>query len=216
MTELQVEIWSDIVCPWCYLGKRHFENALASFEHRESVSVRWRSFELQPDAPRDAEPTIPERMRDLGLSDREAQDGIDRLTAMAAAAGLTYHLESARPVNSFDVHRLMHLADDHDLGDAVRERFMSAYTGEGAYLGDHETLLRLTTEAGLDERAAAAVLESDAHADAVRADEARGRALGVTGVPFFVFGERYGVAGAQPAEVFGDLLTELISPVRPG
>ncbi|GAA2107411.1 DsbA family oxidoreductase [Actinomadura alba] len=209
MTEIVVDIWSDLVCPWCYIGKRRFEAALAGFEHREAVRVRWRSYELDPDGPRDSDLTIPQRMQqDLGLSPLQAAQGADRVTSLAAEAGLTYRLADARPVNSFDAHRLMHFAADRGLGEPVRERLMRAYTAEGAHLADRETLASLAAEAGLDPAAVREVLEREDYTDAVRSDEERARRLGITGVPSFVFGRKYSVSGAQPVEAFADLLRQ--------
>lgn len=207
MREIAIEVWSDLVCPWCYIGKRRLEAAIDAFDGRDAVRVVWRSFELDPDAPRHAELTVPEHLqRDRRLSATQTAEAIGRVTALAAEAGLTYRLEQARPVNSFDAHRLMHLAEDRGVGEPVRERLMQAYTAEGADLGDPETLARLGAEAGLDPDATRAMLEGDGFAAAVRADERRARRFQVTGVPTFVVNEAYVVAGAQPVAVFAEAL----------
>ncbi|GIG71169.1 DsbA family oxidoreductase [Phytomonospora endophytica] len=208
MSEIHVEIWSDLLCPWCFIGKRRFEAALAAFEHRDDVRVTWRSFELDPGRGTGPELNIPQHIsRDLGLPQPEADRVADKVTRLAAEVGLTYRLERARPVNSFDAHRLMHHGEAEGLGEPLRERLMTAYTAEGADLSDHELLAALAAEAGLDQDGAMAVLASRAYGEQVRADERRARDLGVTGVPTFVFAERLATSGAQTVEVFADLLT---------
>jgi predicted DsbA family dithiol-disulfide isomerase len=205
---LNIEIWSDVVCPWCYVGKRRFESALKSFEHQADVEIRWRSFELDPSAPARREGDPVQRLADkYGMSRAEAQAANDRLTTLARAEGLEYHLDRVRSGNTFDAHRLLHLAADHGQQDAVKERFMRGYFTEGAGIGEHETLLQLAVDAGLEEAEVQQVLASDRYADAVRADEQQAAAYGISGVPFFVIDGRYGVSGAQPAEV-------LLSAVR--
>lgn len=207
MPTITVDIWSDIVCPWCYLGKRRFEAALKGFEHRESVAVRYRSFELDPNGPRQGTLTIPQRMqRDLGMSPERADEGLRTITALAAEAGLDYRLTQARPVNSYDAHRLLHLGEHRGVGDAVRERVMRGYTAEGTDLGDRRTLVRLGIEAGLDARDVEAVLDGDDFGDAVRADEALAHRFGIRAVPSFVFAGRHAVSGALPVAELAGLL----------
>ena len=196
-----VEIWSDIVCPWCYIGKRRFESALAQFEHRDEVEVRWRSLELNPAAPttgdRDLKTHLATKYR---VAEPEAEAMIERITAAAAGEGLAYHLDRARPTGSFDAHRLLQLAAERQRQDALKERLLAAYCVDGRHVADHDTLLELAVEAGLDAGEAGAVLDGDAYADAVRRDEAEGHQLGLTGVPFFAVDRRVAAAGAHPAE----------------
>jgi predicted DsbA family dithiol-disulfide isomerase len=207
MPTLTVDIWSDVVCPWCYIGKRRFEAALEGFEHRDAVAVRHRSFELDPNAPRQGTLTIPERMqRDLGLPAARAAEGLRTITALAAEVGLDYRLTDARPVNSFDVHRLLHFGEHRGTGDAVRERVMRAYTADGADLGDRGLLVGLAAEAGLDASDVEALLDGDDFADAVRADEALARRFGIRAVPSFVFDSRLTASGALPVAELADLL----------
>src|SRR3954464_2632131 len=202
-----VEIWSDVVCPWCYLGKRRFESALADFEHRDDVQVHWHSFELDPNAGPASELPGAERLAaKYGMSVEDARARHAQLEQMAAAEGLEYHLDRTRGGNSFDAHRLHQLAIDRGLGDAVMERLMRAYFTEGEPIGDPEVLVRLVTEAGLDAGEARAVLASERYTDEVRADEHTAARLGVRGVPFFVLGRRYGVSGAQTADVMREAL----------
>ena len=204
-----VEIWSDVVCPWCYIGKRRFERALAGFEHRDEVEVRWRSLELDPSASTAGERDYVTHLAGkYGIARADAEAKIDQVTAAAAAEGLAYHLDRARPTGTFDAHRLLHLAGARGGQAALQERLMAAYCGEGRHLGDRETLVELAVEAGLDADEARAVVEGDAYGDAVRADEATGSALGLTGVPFFAVDRRLAAAGAHPADNLLRLLRE--------
>jgi predicted DsbA family dithiol-disulfide isomerase len=207
MVAIAVDVWTDLVCPWCFIGKRRFEAALEGFEHRDAVEVRWRSFELNPGIVADSTLTVPEHMRrNMGMPGRQVDEALARITALAAEVGLAYRLDIARPVNSFDAHRVMHLAEDQGSGEAVRERLMTAYTEEGAALGDHDTLVAEAAKAGLDGAATRTMLEGDAYTDAVRADEREAAAVGVNAVPSFLGGGKYLVAGAQSVEVFELLL----------
>jgi predicted DsbA family dithiol-disulfide isomerase len=202
MAELTIDIWSDVVCPWCYIGKRRFEAALEGFEHRDDVTVLWHSFELDPDAPPVAEGRSAERLAEkYGMSVEEAARRQAEITALATQDGLTYDLAESRGGNTFDAHRLIHLAAEHGLGDAAMERFMSAYFSERQPIGDRDTLQRLAVEVGLPAEEVREVLDGERYADAVRADERAATQVGIRGVPFFVLGRKYGVSGAQPAEV---------------
>ncbi len=204
MKTLRVDVWSDIACPWCYVGKRHLEQALARFPHRDEVEVLWRSFELDPSAPAELPAAIAysERIaKKYGTSTDEAEQMIRRMTETAARDGLDFHFEKIRPGNTFDAHRVVHLAADRGKQDAVKERFLRGYLCEGAAIGHAETLVRLASEAGLDEEEVRATLASDAHALDVREDEEEATELGIRGVPFFIIGGRYAISGAQPAEI---------------
>jgi predicted DsbA family dithiol-disulfide isomerase len=199
---VRVDIWSDVVCPWCYVGKRNFEQALAQFDHRDAIEVRWRSFELDPRAPRTREGAYADRLaRKYGVGVDEAQSMIDRMTGAGAAAGLDLRFDLSRPGNTFDAHRLIHLAGDRGIQDAVKERLMAATFTEGAAIGEPDALARLAVEAGLDADDVDAVLGGDKYTDAVRADEHEATELGITAVPFFVIDGKYGVPGAQPPDV---------------
>jgi predicted DsbA family dithiol-disulfide isomerase len=204
---LTVEIWSDIVCPWCYIGKRRFEAALDRFDHRDEVSVLWRSFELDPQAPVDLEGTSAERLAEkYGMTHERAQAAQAQVTEAAAQEGLAYRLDIARGGNTFTAHRLVHEAAVHGRQAAAQERLMAAYFTEGEAISDPETLARLVAEAGVDPDEARAVAFGDRHGDAVREDELLAARLGIQGVPFFVLDRRYGVSGAQPAEVLLEAL----------
>jgi predicted DsbA family dithiol-disulfide isomerase len=196
MAPLNVEIWSDVVCPWCYIGKRRFEAAVERFDG--DVDVTWRSFELDPGAPPVREHTATEHLAaKYGMSREQAETSHAQMTELAAQEGLEYHFELARGGNSFDAHRLTHLAATQGLQDDAMERIMRGYFTEGVAIGDREALIELAAEIGLDAREA---LEGDEYADAVREDEELARRIGIQGVPFFVLDRRYGVSGAQPAE----------------
>ena len=204
---MKVDIWSDVVCPWCYIGKRRFEAALARFEHRDEVEVTWHSSELDPAAPALRRAGTAEHLAGkYGMSLEQARAMQQRMTDAAAAEGLNFRFDRARSGNTFDAHRLLHLAASRGVQDAVKERLLAAYFAEGEPVGDREALVRLAAQAGLDAEEARTVLASDAYADEVRADERRAAALGITGVPFFVIDDTYGVSGAQPPELLLEAL----------
>ena len=199
-----VEIWSDVVCPWCYVGKRRFEQALARFAHRDEVEVVWRAFELDPGARDDTGgegPDYADRLaRKYSRTRAQAEQMLASMTAAAAAEGLDFHFERAVAANTFAAHQVIHLGGERGVQDAVKERLLRAYFTEGEPVGDRATLVRLAAEAGLEAAEVEKALETQEHAAAVREDQARAGALGISGVPFFVIDRSYGVSGAQPAE----------------
>lgn len=204
MKKLRIDIWSDIACPWCYVGKRRLEAALAQFDGRDAVDIIWRAFELDPSAPRvrDKSVSYAERLgKKYGSSTAQAQGMIDRMTQVAREDGLDFHFEIAQPGNTFDAHRVLHLAHERGKQDAVKERFLRGYLTEGEAIGDVATLVRLGADAGLDEEEVRATLLSNAYEKEVRADEREARENGISAVPFFVLGGRYAVSGAQPADL---------------
>lgn len=207
---LNVEVWSDIACPWCYIGKRRFATALADFPHREHVEVTWRAYELSPSTPvGPGRPEIEMLAALKGIPHDQVKRMFAQVTAVAAGEGLAYDFDRALAVNTFAAHRLVHLArttGGADLAERTLEALFSAHFEHGADLGDDETLVRIVSGAGVDPEAARAALTDGTGADAVRADEDEARALGVTGVPFFVVDRRIAVSGAQPADVFTQLL----------
>ena len=215
---LKVEVWSDVVCPWCYIGKRRFEAALTRFAHRDEVELVWRSFELDASAPPSAgkQGTYAERLATkYHCPVTEAQSMIDNMTAAAAKEGLDFRFDLARPGNTFDAHRLLHLALEHGQQDELKERLDRATFTEGAPVSDHSALRALATQVGLPEAEVDAVLGSERYGDAVRADEAQARAYGISGVPFFVIDGRYGVSGAQPADAILETLDKAWSERPP-
>lgn len=204
---MDVDIWSDIACPWCYVGKRRLEAALESFEHRDQVRVRWHSFELDPQAPAEREGDNAESLaRKYGRTREQALAMLAGMTDVAAADGLEFHFERARSGNTFDGHRLIHLALEHGCQDAMKERLMRAYLTEGELISDHDTLRRLALEVGLPSVAVDELLAGDVYADEVRTDEYTASRLGITAVPFFVVDRTFGAAGAQPPEQMLELL----------
>jgi predicted DsbA family dithiol-disulfide isomerase len=199
MAPLSIEVWSDVVCPWCYLGKRRIEKALEQFDHRDDVELRWRSFELDPHAPEEREQSSAEHLADkYGMSVDQAEQTNDQMTQLAASEGLEYHLDRARGGNSFAAHRLIQRALEDGRQDAMKERLMRAYFTDGEPIGDPETLRKLAVEVVVDGEAA---LTDGRYADAVRADEQLAARIGIRGVPYFVLNRRYGVSGAQPPEL---------------
>ena len=206
---MQIHIWSDVVCPWCYVGKRRFERALQDFAHRDQVQVTHRSFQLDPARPRGE--TSSRRGMLMSKYRRTAAEVLEmdqKMEALAAAEGLEYHLTDANlSGNTFDAHQLVHLAMTHGLQEAMLERLYRAYFTEQRSLFDRESLATLAGEAGLDTNEARQAMDDGTFADAVAKDLNEAKRLGVTGVPFFVVDGRYAVSGAQPADVFGQLLT---------
>lgn len=197
MPPLRIDIWSDIACPWCYIGKRHIEAALKQFPH--DVEVTWRSFELDPSSKPEPGEKVLDRIRTkMRVSPEQAQAMLDRTTGVAKQDGLEINFNDVKAANTFDGHRLIQLAKSLGKQDAMKERLMKAYFTDGETLGDRETLIKLATEVGIDARA---TLESDAFAKDVREDEQLARELGINGVPFFVMAGKLGVSGAQPVEV---------------
>jgi predicted DsbA family dithiol-disulfide isomerase len=197
---VKIEIWSDVVCPWCYIGKRRLERALGEFEHADEVEVSWRSFQLNPDArPGTAVPTLDYLASRFGP---QARAMTARVAELGQAEGLNLDFSSSLTVNTLEAHRLLHLAAELGIGDAAKERLLRAHFTEGADLSDHDTLTRLLAEAGADEARVREVLAGTEYADAVRDDIATARQLGASGVPFFVIDRAYGISGAQSAETF--------------
>jgi predicted DsbA family dithiol-disulfide isomerase len=196
-----IEIWADVVCPWCYIGKRRFERALDRFEQRDAVQLAYRSFELDPGAPPVVETSLSAMLSEkYGVPIEQARQMNERVERLAAAEGLEYRLDRARPGNSFDAHRLVHLAGEAELDGAMVERLYRAYFGEGRAIGERSTLVELAAETGLAADDVEALLGSDRYAAEVRADEQLAAQLGIRGVPFFAIDRRYGVSGAQEAD----------------
>ena len=204
---MNIEIWSDIACPWCYVGKRRFEAALASFEHRDDVTVAWRSFELDPSAPREREGDRDDHLaRKYGMTREQAAQMHAQMTDVAAGDGLAFRFDLARSGTTFDAHRVVHLAAAHGMQDAVKERLLRAHFTEGELVSDHDVLTRLGVEAGLPEDEVRDVLATDRYAAEVREDERTASALGISAVPVFVADRAIGASGAQPPEVLLEFL----------
>ncbi|MFD7009426.1 MULTISPECIES: DsbA family protein [Rhodococcus] len=206
-SDIEIEIWSDVACPWCYIGKHRFLSALAEFEGRDRVNVVWRSYQLSPETP------VGERRSELdalveskGMPAEQVRQMFGHVARTAADEGLSLDFDTVIAANTFDAHRLIHLAGDER--DAVVEALFRAHFGEGAVIDDREVLVDIASRAGLDADTVRAELESDAGADAVRADLETARRLQVSAVPFFVANRRVAVSGAQPKDVFLQLLTQ--------
>jgi predicted DsbA family dithiol-disulfide isomerase len=206
---VDVEIWSDIACPWCYIGKRRFEAALARFEHRGDVHVTWRSFELDPAAPRERAGNRTARIaQKYGISVARAREIETQMTDAAAGEGLEFRLDIARSGATFDAHRIVHLARVHGLQDAMKERLLRAYFIEGELVGDQETLAALAVEVGLAEDEVRQTLASDRYAAEVRDDERTAAQFGIGAVPTFVVDRALGASGAHPPDALLQLLRE--------
>ena len=211
-----VEIWSDVACPWCYVGKRRFEKALELFEHRDEVEVQWRSFELDPGAPAERDRSAPEHLAaKYGTGLEQAKLMNRRLEDTAAVEGLEFRLDTLRTGNTFEAHRVLHLAAEHGLADEVKEAFLHAYFTENRLMSDHAVLEEVAAAAGLPAEEVRAVLRTDRFAEEVRADEREAGRLGANGVPFFVIDRAFGVSGAQPADVFVEVLDKAWAAAHP-
>jgi predicted DsbA family dithiol-disulfide isomerase len=204
-----VEIWSDIACPWCYVGKRRFEKALAAFEHRDEVRVLWRGFELDPSAPAEIVGDRAARIAEkYGMTVEHARAMEQRMIETAAAEGLDFRFDIARSGATFDAHRVVHLAAEHGLQDAMKERLLRAYFTEGELVSDRDTLVRLAVEVGLPEDEAREALAGDRYAAQVREDERSAEQLGIRAVPTFVIDRALGVSGAQNPPELLELLRQ--------
>ncbi len=211
-----VEIWSDIACPWCYIGKRRFEKALAAFPHRAEVEVTWRSYQLDPSLPEHHEGTeLDYLVSRKGMSREQVRAMFDQVTQIAAEEGLAYDFDRVVVANSLPGHELLHLAKARGVGDAVKEALLSAHFEHGEDIGDRSVLVRVGTDAGLAAEEVERALDEHTHLDAVRTDVADAQRLGIRGVPFFVLDGRYGVSGAQPTELFTQALEQVWREANP-
>ncbi|PKL80180.1 MAG: disulfide bond formation protein DsbA [Candidatus Melainabacteria bacterium HGW-Melainabacteria-1] len=207
---MQIDVWSDLVCPFCYIGKRHLETAIAELGVQDQVTIRWHSFELDPQADQEAKPVIETLMAKYRMSREQTLVMMQRVIDMGEAAGLNLKLESALRVNTLMPHRLLHLAARYHLQDASVERLMRAYFCEGENIGNPETLERLLDEIGLDQNAVRAALDSEAYLEQVRADQRQAHELGVTGVPYFLIDHQVAISGAQPVHVLSEALARCL------
>jgi protein disulfide-isomerase len=201
--KLKIQIWSDIMCPFCYIGKRRIEEALTLFEHKEAVEIEWKSFQLDAGFIPSPEDNVIEHLAEKYEKDTAwAQTMVDNMAENAKTAGLDFHFEKAVLANSHNAHRLLHLAKKHNLANELEELLFKAYLTEGKDLNNLNTLRELGIEAGLEAEAVAQVLHSDAYSTAVKQDIQEANSIGVQGVPFFVFDNKYAISGAQPATAF--------------
>ena len=213
---MQVEVWSDVVCPWCYIGKRRLESALEKFPHRDQVEVVWRSFQLDPSVPEgEVHPTLPALAAKYGTGVEQMRENMRGLEELAAAEGLEYHLADGISGNTLLAHELLHLAAEHGKRNELKERLLHAYFEEGQPVFDVDSLVPYAVEVGLDEAEVRAALTDRRYLAAVRQEGATAQALGATGVPFFVVDRKYGAAGAQPAELLLQVLERAWADANP-
>ena len=206
---MKVEIWSDVMCPFCYIGKRKFENALAQFDHKNEVTVEWKSFQLNPNLVTDISiNTIQHLAESKGWTMDYTNQSIQHVTDVATEVGLHFDFEKAVVANSFDAHRLLHLAKKHKLQNQCKELLLAAYFTEGKNTADHEVLKNIGLQIGLDANEISNVLESNQYADEVNNDIHHAQEIGVRGVPFFVLDNKYAISGAQSSETFFAALTQ--------
>lgn len=215
---IKIDVWSDIACPWCYIGKRNLENGLAATADDDDapvVEIEYHSFELSPDTPVDfVGGEVDYLSQHKGISATQARELLDRVTGVAAEAGLEYRFDLLQHTNTVKAHELLHFAKEHGRQLELSERLMSAYFLEGKHVGRDDDLVALAAEVGLDADAAREALASGRFRDAVRADQAQAQAFGITGVPFFVIDGKYGVSGAQPVEAFTQIARQVWSERR--
>ncbi|MFJ6077674.1 DsbA family oxidoreductase [Pseudarthrobacter sp. NPDC092419] len=213
---MKIEIWSDVACPWCYIGKRRFEAALAEFDHRESVEVTWRSFQLDPTLPEHYDGTELQYLSTRkGLAPQQVSQMFEHVAEQAAGVGLNYRFDKVVVANSFTAHRLLHLAAAHGLQDAAKERLLSDHFEHGKDIGSREYLTELGADLGLDPADVEELFTTDKYADEVRADFDEARTLGISGVPFFVLDRKFGLSGAQPKETFTAALNQAWNEANP-
>lgn len=213
---LTIDVWSDVICPWCYLGLTYLDQALEQFEHADRIDVVLHSYELDPTAPvRDDVPLTTRLARKYGTDEAQIEASQQRITQLGAEAGIEYRFERTARGNTFDAHRLLHLSVEHDLQRELKTALFRAYFTDGHVVGEHDTLRRVATDVGLPADAVDKVLDSDLHTDEVRTDIERARQMGITGVPYFLFDGDLGLGGAQPADRMLQALQRVWAERRP-
>lgn len=206
---MQIDIWSDVACPWCFIGKRRFERALGAWEHKDDVDVTWHSYQLDPTLPEHYDGTEVQYLASRkGMPVEQVRQMFEHVATQAAGEGLHYDFDRLVVANSLRAHQLLHLAKADGRADAVKEALLSAHFEHGIDIGSLDALVALGTQAGLDERAIRDALADERYLPAVHGDIAQAQEIGVSGVPFFVFDMRLGLSGAQPAEVFTQALEQ--------
>lgn len=215
-SSMKIEIWSDVACPWCYIGKRRFEAALASFEHRDSVEVKWRSYQLDPGLPEHYDGSELDYLSTRkGLPREQVSRMFEHVAAQAKGEGLNYRFDAVVVANSFNAHRLIHLAAAHGKQDAAKERLLSDHFEHGKDIGSRKYLTAVALELGIAPDAVEELFTTDKYADDVRADFEEAQALGISGVPFFVIDRKFGLSGAQPVEAFTAALAQAWQDSQP-
>jgi len=206
---MKIEIWSDVICPFCYIGKRNFEAALEQFADQKNIEVIWKSFQLDPTIPEVATESYTDYLvKRKGMAVEQVQGMLSNVTQMATQVGLDYHLDQSIIVNSLKAHQLIQFAKSKNLGNEAEERLFKAFFIEGKNIADTETLVQLGKDFGLDESEIKAILEDEKYKYEIAQDIQEAQNIGVTGVPFFVFDRKYAVSGAQPAEAFLETLNK--------
>ena len=207
---MKIEVWSDFVCPFCYIGKRRLEHALEKFAHRDNVTVEYKSYQLDPTAKHIPGKDFYETFSELkGMPLPQVKAMNQQVAEQAKSVGLTYNFDTMKYANTFDAHRVAKYAETKGKGKELTERFLYAYFTESKLMSDFETLATLAEEVGLDKEEVKTVLESNQYINEVRRDINVARQIGVQGVPFFVVNEKYAVSGAQPEEVFTEVLQKV-------
>ncbi|WP_421876373.1 DsbA family oxidoreductase [Marinoscillum sp.] len=209
---MKIEIWSDIVCPFCFIGKRRFEQALEVFDHQDELEIEWKSFQLNPNTVTNTEISVYDNLAThKGIPVEHARQMSDQVTEMAREVGLAYDFDRAVVANTFKAHQMLHFAKQHGLQNETKERLLKAYFTEGKNIDDTQTLMNLGEELGLNSNELKKSLESDQYAEAVRYDIYEAQQLRIQGVPFFVFNRKYGVSGAQHVDAFVQTLEKSYS-----
>ncbi|MBF4692381.1 DsbA family oxidoreductase [Fusibacter ferrireducens] len=207
---MKIEVWSDYVCPFCYIGKRRLEEAIQQLDFKSEIEIEFKSFELDPNAPKSYDANIHELIaKKYGITVNQAKANNTQIAAQAKSMGLIYDFEAMKPTNTFDAHRLAHYANAEGTQDKFSERLLRAYFTEGKDLSSYEVLASLAKEVGLDYDQAMKILNSDQYRDAVRRDESDARRLNISGVPYFVINGKYAISGAQPTAVFLQSLKQI-------
>ena len=216
MDSMKIEIWSDVACPWCYIGKRRFEAALAAFPHRDAVEVKWRSYQLDPTLPEHYDGTELDYLSTRkGLAPQQVAQMFEHVAGQGKGEGLEYRFDQVVVANSFTAHRLIHLAAAHGKQDAAKERLLSDHFEHGKDIGNRGYLTSLGTDLGIDAVELNELFTTDKYAAEVRFDFEEGRSLGISGVPFFVIDRKFGLSGAQPVEKFTAALNQAWQDANP-
>lgn len=214
---MKVEIWSDVMCPFCYVGKKHFENALAQLPFKDKIEVEWKSFQLDPTLPVDgtSESTIEYLVKRKGMPKEQIEGMMNHLDQAGSAVGIEFKQDISIPVNTFRAHRLIHFAQSHGKGNEMEEALFFAHFTAGKNVGDIEVLTELATSIGLNKEEVLALLQSEAQTQEVKNDIDEAQTLGISGVPFFVVDRKYGISGAQPIDTFAEALTQAYEESQP-
>lgn len=208
---MNIEIWSDVACPFCYIGKRHLEQALEQLPDLD-VDITWKSFELDPNAPVDSDLDIYDTLAKKYGRDRAWAEQMNaNMVNMASKVGLRFDMDSLKPTNTFNAHQLIHLAKEEGKQDEMKEALLSAYFSEGKHVGKPDTLVEIAKKVGIDEQKTKKVLEDNSYSNKVVKDVEEAHSLGVQGVPFFYINGKYGLSGAQPVETFVEALSKIAS-----